>query len=100
MRDSRKRTIELKLGSEEIVPCGLRFDFAKGVHVVMKRLAWRRHHADRNRAVVVPSFEIFEVAVMEGIFVVPFDFKRDPRAVGEGAQMIDLMRLPLFRGIM
>jgi hypothetical protein len=58
-------------------------------------IAARDDDADGNGAVRVQPLEIFEIAIVKRIFVVPFDFERDARAVGECADMIDFVRLAL-----
>jgi hypothetical protein len=59
----------------------------------VERLAPRDDHADGNGPVGVQPFEIFEIAIVERILVVPFDFERDARAIGECANMVDFVRL-------
>jgi len=70
----------------------------EGSHIVMQRFAPCYNDADRNRPVGVQPFKIFEITIVEWVFVVPLDLKRDPAEVwlcAEAPHVVDLMGLAL-----
>ena len=59
-------------------------------HVFLKRAATRYDNSNRYGAVGVQSFEVFEVAIEERVFIIPFNFKRNS-AGREFPNVIDFM---------
>jgi hypothetical protein len=64
------------------------------LHGVLKCRASCYDDAERNRSIGVQAFEVFQITVEKGIFVVPLDFERD-RSCLECSDVVDFMRLSL-----
>ena len=66
-------------------------------HVRLQCPATGQDHTDTDRTLDMKTLEVLEIAVVEGILVVPLDLQRDRALIGV-ANMVNLMsgRSPLY----
>jgi len=94
VRDLSSRRIEANSFHVRVRPNALviRKAFDEIPHGILQTRSTRNDNAKRDRAVGVQALEVLKVAIKEGVFVVPFDFKSNSAAF-KISYVIDFVRL-------